>query len=85
MAYLGMGQNLTARGPQVLVIGSIGQGSVLGTLFLTHSHLAGRPTCFGLQTCNRVASAGVSGSRPDTKSWQLPGCMEQELGCSKSR
>ena len=36
---LGMGQNETTRAAQVLVHVSIYQGSILGTLFLTHSHL----------------------------------------------
>ena len=32
-SHLGMGQNLTTRGPQVLVLGSIYQASIWGTVF----------------------------------------------------
>ena len=33
ITYMGMGQNTTTRGPQVLVFGSIYQGYILGTHF----------------------------------------------------
>ena len=33
LSHVGMGQNETARGPQVLVFGFIYQGSLLGTYF----------------------------------------------------
>ena len=38
-SHLGVGQNQTTRGPQVVVQASIYQGSIFGYLFLTHSHL----------------------------------------------
>ena len=44
---LGMGQNLTTRGPQVLVLGSIYHIS-LGYRFLTHTHMI----TLGLHRCN---------------------------------
>ena len=37
--HMGMGQNQTTRGPQVLVHVSIYQGPILGYLFLTHTHM----------------------------------------------